>query len=68
MHSRSGPTSRCNGRRFASIEISAILKAEINSTSIPIYNGGAAERWPLGGSQSAHSLWLPGSDKLPVFN
>ena len=34
----------CSGRRYASIEIGAILKARSGSTAVPIYQCGAAER------------------------
>src|SRR5262249_25128030 len=42
------PTSRCSGRRFASSEIGAILKAGFGSMVFPIYDGGAAERQDVG--------------------
>lgn len=42
------PTSRCSGRRYAAIEIGAILKAGIGPCAFPIYDGGAAERQAVG--------------------
>jgi hypothetical protein len=41
-------TSRCSGRRYASIEIGAILKPRIGPTALPIQGCGAAERQGVG--------------------